>query len=158
MTSSELIAIALAAYGPNWPAKLAELLDVDTATVRRWTSGAIPVPQSVQSALANEFDLEDRPARLWPRDEWISQIETGKRSYIVHTLTPRFIARLVECDDTGLPLASEGDVDALTGIVYADQDLLVCEIAWIDPEPPENDLASLLDQALEAFHDFPEAS
>ena len=60
MTSSELIAIALAAYGPKWPTKLAELLDVDTATVRRWTSGAIPVPQSVECALSKEFDLPDR--------------------------------------------------------------------------------------------------
>ena len=72
--------------------------------------------------------------------------------------TPRFIARLVECDNTGLPLASEGDVDALTGFTCADQDLLFCEIAWIDPAPPQNDLASLLEQAIEAFHDFPEAS
>ena len=64
----------------------------------------------------------------------------------------------MECDDDGRAFTSEGDVDTLTGIVYADQDILICEIAWIDPPPPDNDLAPLFDQAIEAFHDFPEAS
>jgi len=40
-----------ALYGPRWQTDLAEALDVDDRTVRRWISGATPVPQGVYADL-----------------------------------------------------------------------------------------------------------
>ena len=71
--------------------------------------------------------------------------------YVVHTLTPRFIARAVECDDDGAPVPEEGAADILTGIVYASGDFVLCEVAWIDPPPGLNEIKLIMDQAADAL-------
>ena len=153
MTSSELSAICLSLWGERWQADLARFLDVNPRSVRRWASGDVPVPDRIGEQLTRHLNINLPRPEIVPRDEWIFQISDGRRSYIVHTLTPRFIARLVECDQDGVPLPSEGKVDALSGITYQTDDLLLCEISWIDSPSPDNELTDLLHQAIDALHD-----
>lgn len=76
--------------------------------------------------------------RPWPRDEWIVQREMFYRAYVVHTRSPKFIARVVEQSASGAPDPNEGPVDMLSGIVFDAEHLTFCEIVWID-NPPGTD-------------------
>lgn len=52
MTGNELKNAAIEIYGKwGWQAKAAEALGVDASSVRRWTSGQIPVPGPVAAAV-----------------------------------------------------------------------------------------------------------
>lgn len=51
MTPAELIEIGKFLYGYGWQTRLAEALMVDGSTVRRWVSGAVPIPGPAQAAL-----------------------------------------------------------------------------------------------------------
>lgn len=52
MNGDELRAIAVKLYGERgWQTSLAEALEVDTSSIRRWVSGAIPVPGPVAAAV-----------------------------------------------------------------------------------------------------------
>ena len=52
MTSQELAEIGCQLYGKwGWQTRMAEALGVDGSTVRRWVSGAVPVPGPVAAAL-----------------------------------------------------------------------------------------------------------
>ena len=52
MTPAELRAACIKLYGSHgWQAGLAEALGVDGSTVRRWSSGAVPVPNPVIAAI-----------------------------------------------------------------------------------------------------------
>ena len=52
MSGDELRALAVKLYGDHgWQTKLAEALEVDTSSIRRWVSGAIPVPGPVAAAV-----------------------------------------------------------------------------------------------------------
>ncbi|MDE0174217.1 MAG: hypothetical protein OYH76_01670 [Defluviicoccus sp.] len=153
MTSSELSAICLSLWGEHWQAELARFLDVNPRSVRRWASGDVTVPDSIAEELKQQLNINLPRPEIVPRDEWIFQIAEGRRSYIVHTLTPRFIARLVECDQDDVPLPSEGKVDILSGVTFQADGLLLCEISWIDPPSPDNELPDLLRQAIDALHD-----
>lgn len=52
MTPSQLREAAVALYGDRgWQSALAAALGVDGSTVRRWTSGAVPVPNPVAVAV-----------------------------------------------------------------------------------------------------------
>lgn len=52
MKTSELRKLAIALYGERgWQTRLAEALEVDGSTVRRWVSGAVPIPNPVAVAL-----------------------------------------------------------------------------------------------------------
>lgn len=89
----------------------------------------------------------------WPRDEWLVQREEGRRTYVVHTRAPRFIARAVVCGEDGAPVAEEGAADVLTGIVYASGDLVLCEVAWIDAPPQLERIRQLMDQAADVLEE-----
>lgn len=56
------------------------------------------------------------------RDEWLIGDALGldgkRREYVVHLQPPRFVARVVACDDDGLPEPPERPADILTGMVY----------------------------------------
>lgn len=52
MTPTELREIGVELYGSwGWQTRMAEALGVDGSTVRRWISGALPVPGPAAAAL-----------------------------------------------------------------------------------------------------------
>lgn len=52
MTPDELAKLCIAMYGERgWQTRLAEKLEVDGSTVRRWVSGAVPIPNPVAAAV-----------------------------------------------------------------------------------------------------------
>ncbi len=52
ITGEEIKAAAMRLYGSRgWQTKLALALHVDTSTVRRWTTGQIPVPGPAAAAV-----------------------------------------------------------------------------------------------------------
>lgn len=151
MTSAELAAMCLAIWGPTWQGPLARALKVNDRTVRRWASGDVPIPESVESDIRRILGVDERTEAHWPRDEWIVQREEGRRVYVVHTIMPRFIARAVECDEDGTPVPEEGEADVLTGVVYDSGDIVLCEVAWIDAPPGLNEIEQLMGQAADAL-------
>jgi|GEM_PF-1863430 len=62
-----------------------------------------------------------------------TQVQGRCREYICHLQLPRFVARIVVCNEDGTPVPSEQPVDRQSGIVYSVKpEVLLCEIAWID--------------------------
>ena len=52
MKPAELSKLAIDLFGEwGWQTRLAEALGVDGSTVRRWVSGAVPVPNPVAAAV-----------------------------------------------------------------------------------------------------------
>lgn len=51
MTAAELKTVGPKLYGHGWQTRLAEALGVDGSTVRRWVSGAVPVPGPAAAAI-----------------------------------------------------------------------------------------------------------
>ncbi len=52
MTSAQLQKSGVFLYGERgWQARMAEVLKVDGSTVRRWVSGAVPIPGPVEVAI-----------------------------------------------------------------------------------------------------------
>lgn len=52
MTPDELRKACVKLYGEwGWQTRLAEALEVDGSTVRRWVSGAVPIPGPVSAAV-----------------------------------------------------------------------------------------------------------
>lgn len=52
MKPKELAEIGVELYGERgWQTRMAEALGVDGSTVRRWVSGAVPVPTTAAAAL-----------------------------------------------------------------------------------------------------------
>lgn len=52
MTPEELREAGVELYGEwGWQTRLAEALGVDGSTVRRWVSGAVPIPNPVAAAV-----------------------------------------------------------------------------------------------------------
>lgn len=52
MTPDELAKSCVEIYGTwGWQTRLSEELGVDGSTVRRWVSGAVPIPSPVEAAV-----------------------------------------------------------------------------------------------------------
>ena len=51
MTVAELRAAGEELYGYGWQTRIAEALEIDGSTVRRWVSGAVPVPGPAAAAI-----------------------------------------------------------------------------------------------------------
>lgn len=58
MTPKELSDAGRELYGYGWQTRLAEALGVDGSTVRRWVSGALPIPGPVSAAVRCFLDRE----------------------------------------------------------------------------------------------------
>lgn len=59
MQPQELRAAAVALYGDRgWQSRLADALGVDGSTVRRWLSGAVPVPNPAAVAVRLLLDRQ----------------------------------------------------------------------------------------------------
>jgi hypothetical protein len=52
MTPTTLRLVGQTLYGPSWRAALAEALQVSPRTIRRWSTGEFPIPDSVADELA----------------------------------------------------------------------------------------------------------
>lgn len=131
--------IALLRSAVGWQTAIAKRLGVKDRTVRRWLESG-ETAFWVDAKMAELIGATDLSP--WPRDEWligdgISPDGTATREYIMHMQPPRFIARVVSCDDDGEPEASERPVDVISGTVFqANEETLFCEIDWIDEVSP----------------------
>ena len=59
MTSAELKAAGERLFGRFWQTRLAEALDVDPSTVRRWVSGVVQVPGPVAVAVRGMVRIKE---------------------------------------------------------------------------------------------------
>lgn len=77
--------------------------------------------------------------------EWMmgsEALEDNDREWIIHTATPRFIARIVIVGDDGLPLTDDDrTADVVTGLTFSfmGDSHILCEFDWIDPPPADPD-------------------
>jgi hypothetical protein len=151
-TEFQAAAIALLRSAVGWQSAIARRLDVDPRQVRRWLANDA-TPAWVDERLAAMMGGQG-PAP-WPRDEWLVgdgvTADGRAREYIAHLVPPRFVARVVRCDEAGLPAAEELPADVLSGTVYAaDEETLLCEIDWWDT-PPAGQVTQLLEAAADAL-------
>lgn len=155
MTAEEFktASIALLRSAVGWQSAIARRLGVESRTVRRWLRAGA-VPEWVADKFAELIGLRTDEAFAWPRDEWIVgdgiDRDGQRREYVVHTVPPRFIARVVACDPDGLPELGEEPADVVSGVVYSDGDDVLCEIDWID-EPDPGQVTQLLEAAADAL-------
>lgn len=154
MTRDEFAAasIALLRSAVGWQTRIAERLPCNPRRVREWLERG-ETPAWVDERL-RELMGGTNPAP-WPRDEWIvgdAPTEHGaRREYVIHTMAPRFVARVVECAEDGPPAPGEEPADVVSGIVYvADHETVLCEIDWID-EPEPGHVTGLLEAAADAL-------
>jgi hypothetical protein len=149
MTPAEFqdTAIALLGSAVGWQSAIARRLGIGTQTVRRWLASG-KIPPSAEQRLAEITGRTD-PAAL-PRDEWIIGDASSGREYVYHARPPRFLARVVMCNDRGLPELNEAPVDIVSGVVYASDDYMLAEIDWIDEVAP-GEVAKWLEAAADAI-------
>lgn len=141
MTPAEfqVAACALLRTTVGWQTAIARRLEVEPRTVRRWLAAG-EIPGWVDAKFAEMTGATD--IAPWPRDEWLIGDGAGfggpgaRREYIAHLQAPRFVARIVACDEQGEPLASEQPCDKARGVVYTSGDYVLCEIAWLDTIAP----------------------
>lgn len=143
--------IALLRSAAGWQSAIAHRLGVEPRTVRRWLAED-SAPAWVEARFAEW--LGATALAPWPRDEWLIGDSLGgdnkRREYVAHLQPPRFVARIVACDDEGLPEASEEPADILTGTVYSSGDYVLAEIVWIDEVAP-GEISKWLDAAAGAI-------
>lgn len=129
--------IALLRSAIGWQSAIARRLGVESRTVRRWLA-ADETPEWVDAKFAELIGVTD--IAPWPRDEWLIGDAPGpegrRREYIMHLQPPRFVARIVVCDDDGEPIEAEHPADVISGVVYQSGGTLLCEIDWIEPVAP----------------------
>lgn len=121
----------------GWQSAIARRLGVLPRQVRRWLAAGV-TPAWVDDKFAEMIGATDLAP--WPRDEWLIGDALGgdgrRREYIYHMQAPRFTARIVSCDDDGLPLPDEQPADVVSGIVYSTDGAVLCEIEWTEPVAP----------------------
>lgn len=68
MSPDELKSAGRELFGHGWQTRLAEQLGVDGSTVRRWVSGAVPVPNPAAAAIRAFLHIRkltgNRPTRF----------------------------------------------------------------------------------------------
>lgn len=144
--------IAILGTAVGWQSKIARKMGKPIRTIQRWVA-ADAVPDWATEQLREMMGGTDRSP--FPRDEWLIGDALGDdgqmRAYVMHMQTPRFVARLVEVDDDGLPVEGEEPADILTGIVYQiDEGSVLCEIEWID-QPKAGEVTQLMEAAGDAI-------
>lgn len=143
--------IALLRSAIGWQSAIARRLDVQPRQVRRWLAAG-ETPEWVDQKVAELIGSND--IAPWPRDEWLIGDALGgdgrRREYIMHLQPPRFVARIVMCDDDGLPLHDERPADVVSGVVYSTDDAVLCEVEWIEPVAP-GEHAKWLEAACDAI-------
>lgn len=143
--------IALLRTAVGWQTKIAEKLGVSSRQVRRWVALG-EVPAWVREKLVALTGLTDQLP--WPRDEWLIGDAFGDhgrhREYITHMQAPRFIARVVACNDDGDPEPEEAPADTISGTTYSSDGFVLCEIVWLD-QPQPGEIVQLLEAACDAI-------
>ncbi len=152
MTPAEFqdTAIALLGSAVGWQSAVARRLGVETRTGRRWFASG-KIPPWAEQRLAEITGRTDRAAL--PRHEWIIGDASSGREYVYHARPPRFLARVVTCNDQGLPELNEAPADIVSGVVSAGDDYVLAEIEWIDEVAP-GEVAKWLKAAAEAIDSF----
>ena len=156
MTPAEFTAssIALLRSAAGWQSAIARRLGIDDRTVRRWLK-AQTIPAWVDARFAEWTGAT--AIAPWPRDEWLIGDARGgdgqRREYIAHLQPPRFVARIVACDDEGMPEPGEDPADVLTGTVYSSEDYVLAEISWIDEVAP-GEIVNWLEAAADAIDEM----
>ena len=145
--------IALLRSAVGWQTAIAKRLGFkDASRVRKWLRGAESIPPWVEARFAEWTGAT--AIAPWPRDEWMIGDAMGgdgrRREYIAHLQVPRFVARIVQCDDDGLPMPDEKPADILTGVVYSSEQYVLAEITWIDEVAP-NEIVKWLEAAADAI-------
>jgi len=120
MRIEEFRAICIARFGEGWQTKLALSLGVNPRTVRRWSSGDVPIPPAVAAQLGARPAI----AQGYP-DEWLIAADPDEqREYVIHLASPRFIGMIL-------------DEEMAEGVTLALRDEIVGRITWIDPPPAD---------------------
>lgn len=148
-------AIAILRTSVGWQTKIARVLNKEPRTVRRWVAGQFPIPADVAQHMATLMGGIDSSA-VWPRGEWLVGRDDGGRVMVYHMQAPRFISRVVCCDEAGHPLPEDGPADVISGTVYVidgsdpEGDVVLCEVDWIDTPSP-GEVVQLLEAAADAY-------
>lgn len=79
---------------------------------------------------------------MQPFNYVIGQNEHGDEC-VVHLDRPRFVARIAEVGEDGMPSHPDEDADLLSGLVFSGEGFAICELAMLD----HGDIAGL-EQAL----------
>lgn len=150
MTRTELQALILAS-GLNH-SQFARQIGMTPRNLRRILSGEQSIGDRLAADILEMFGAAEEPHPYYPRDRWIvgEGPPPNRREYIVHTASPRFIARVVAIDEyTDEAEPDEEPADLASGSVYqANPEARLCEIQWIDPAPTDPTvLTRLMDQA-----------
>lgn len=138
MTPTELRAVGLALRLNN--SELARRLGLTPRTMRRMLSAESPITDRTIKAVRALMDGPVVQASDWPRDEWIvgEGSPPDRREYVIHTRSPRFMARVVAIDTiSGHAEPDEDPADIIGGTVYDADESTICEVAWIDPAPSD---------------------
>lgn len=87
--------------------------------------------------------------------EWTFGGSSGNKEYLVHRIAPRFIVRVVACQENGEPEPGELPVD-LSGMIHRHHDkkwneinYVLCELELIDPLEP-HEIENWLKSAMRA--------
>lgn len=162
MTADEFTraAIALLRTAVGWQSAIARRLGVESRTVRRWLADGATPPWVDENLAELMGGVGPGP---WPRDEWLIGVAIGadsrSRNYVVHLQPPRFAARIVECDDAGLPMPVDEPADVTSGTVYVSDgsgvgfgygQQVLCEVDWID-QPSPGEITGLMEAASDAI-------
>ncbi|MDA8232783.1 MAG: hypothetical protein M0006_15740 [Magnetospirillum sp.] len=160
MTAEEFTSasIALLRSAVGWQSAIAGRLNIESRHVRRWLKDGF-TPSWVDEKLADMMGARD--ISPWPRDEWVVgdgvTRDGRRREHIVHLMPPRFVARIVSCDEDGTPEPGEQPADVTSGTVYvADPFTVLCEIEWFDEVSP-GEVTHLLEAAADAIEAINEA-
>lgn len=154
----ETACIALTRTAVGWQSKAANILGVQVRTFQRWVKEGRDTGAMPQHAVDKLADVAGRAdtSSVWPRDEWMhGHNADGSREYITHLQAPRFFARVVSEGPDG-PCEADLPADTLSGQVYVmdgsdpDDQLVLCEIAWID-EPRAGEVVQLLEAAADFY-------
>lgn len=76
---------------------------------------------------------------------------------IFTAMPPRFIARVARVDGDGRLMPDEPEADLLSGLTYANDDVVLCEVQWIDRAPVGHALTLLLEAACDFLDTWDES-
>lgn len=134
MSPADLRHLALPRFGVEWQTPLARALAISPRTVRRYAAGVSPINGDMAERIRAALGDARTP---WPRAEWITG-RSGRDRYLVHARGPRFIARVIQPDDS----------EPWNGIVHELPDgRYLSEFVWFDAPPAGRSLTALFEQA-----------